>query len=156
MRRYAERQGVKVGWDTQFGPYCNRYQTGLMLASGGSIVSDWHSAWYIVRHTGQQCWARSPALVGAAEGMIDFRYVLTLRDLISRAKARGVAAAEVQAAERELNEVLGFCGDDFHFMSDNEIFTYNGGPERWGDDGFYDQWRDRMRRHIAALAEALP
>jgi hypothetical protein len=156
MRRYAERQGVKVGWDTQFGPYCNRYQTGLMLASGGAMISDWHAAWYIVRHTGQQCWARSPALVGAAEGMIDFRYHLTLQDLIAQAKRTGKAANEVKAAEREMNEVLGFCGDDFHFMSDNEIFTYNGGPERWGDDGFYDQWRDRMRRHIAALAEALP
>jgi hypothetical protein len=34
-------------------------------------------------------------------------------------------------------------------------FTYNGGPERWGDDRFYDQWRDQMRRHIVAIAAAL-
>jgi hypothetical protein len=52
-------------------------------------------------------------------------------------------------------DILSFCSDDFHFITDKEIFTYNGGPERWGDDWFYDQWRDRMRRHIVAISTAM-
>jgi hypothetical protein len=126
MRRYAEKLGVKIGWDTQFGPFCNRYQTGLMLANGAWLISDWHSAWYIVQHQGQKTWARSPALVGAAEGMIDFRYHLTLQDLIAQAKRTGKAAKAVQAAEDDQKRILAFCTDDFHFITDKEIFTYVG------------------------------
>lgn len=154
LRKFAEKHGAKVGWDTQFGPFCNRYQTGLMLANGGWMITDWHSAWYIVQHQGQKTWARSPALVGAAEGMIDFRYHLTLQNLIAQAKRAGKAAKEVKAAEDDQTAILTFCTDDFHFITDKEIFTYNGGPERWGDDWFYDQWRGQMRRHIVAIATA--
>jgi hypothetical protein len=39
-------------------------------------------------------------------------------------------------------------------MSETEIFTYNGGPERWGDDWFYDRWRTELRRHALAVVRA--
>jgi hypothetical protein len=106
-------------------------------------------------HPGHQAFVRSQAAVGLGEGMIDLRYFETLQDLLAAAKKRKVAAKEVEAAEKAVQEVMGFCTDDFHFMSETEIFTYNGGPERWGDDWFYDRWRTTMRTHIGALTRAL-
>ena len=35
-------------------------------------------------------------------------------------------------------------------VSEIEIFTYNGGPERWGDDWFYERWRTGLRTHALA------
>jgi hypothetical protein len=87
--------------------------------------------------------------------MIDLRYFETLQDLLATARKKKVAAREVEAAEKSLREVLGFCTDDFHFMSETEIFTYNGGPERWGDDWFYDRFRTELRTHIVALLKVL-
>jgi hypothetical protein len=39
-------------------------------------------------------------------------------------------------------------------MSEVETFTYNGGPERWGDDWFYDRWRTGLRNHALAILKA--
>jgi hypothetical protein len=155
MRKFAAKCGQKVGFDSYAGPYFNRYQTGFMLANGAATSSFWHVGYYMGYHPGHQAFVRSQAAVGLGEGMIDLRYFETLQDLLAAAKKRKVAAKEVEAAEKAVQEVMGFCTDDFHFMSETEIFTYNGGPERWGDDWFYDRWRTTMRTHIGALTRAL-
>ena len=76
-------------------------------------------------------------------------------DLIATAKSRKKALREVESAEKFLKEVLDFCTDNFHFMSEIEIFTYNGGPERWGDDWFYKRWRAGLRHHALSIKRAL-
>ncbi|HYF49215.1 MAG TPA: hypothetical protein VEJ63_07410, partial [Planctomycetota bacterium] len=151
FRKFATKCNVKTGWDTQFGPLCNRYQTGLMLSNGASIISCWHAAYYIAWHSKLKCYVRNQSIVGAGEGMIDFRYFLTLQESIAEAKKKNAAKAEVEAAEKYIKEIQSFCGDDFHFMGAIEIFTYNGSPEVWGDDWFYDRWRSEMRRHTLAI-----
>ncbi len=90
-----------------------------------------------------------------AQSMIDLRYFETLQELIAAAKRKNTASKEVDAAEKSVQEGLGFCTDDFHFMNETEIFTYNGGPERWGDDWVYDRFRTTLRTHIAALLRVL-
>ncbi len=156
FRRYARACGGNVGWDNQYGPLCHRYQTSLMLPHGASGISTWHSAYYIAYHPGFKAFVRNPTIVGAGEGMIDFRYFETLKDAIAAARARNAAKPEVEAAEKYLKEIMDFCTDDFHFMSDKEIFTYNGGPERWGDDWFYERWRTALRNHTLAILARLP
>lgn len=155
MRKFAAKCGQKVGFDSYAGPYFNRYQTGFMLANGAATSSFWHVGYYMGWHPGHNAFVRSAAAVGLGEGMIDLRYFETLQDLIAAARKKKVASKEVEAAEKAIHEVLGFCTDDFHFMSETEIFTYNGGPERWGDDWFYDRWRTTLRTHIGALTRVL-
>jgi hypothetical protein len=151
MRKYASKCGQKVGFDSYAGPFCHRYQTGFMLASGAATSSFWHVGYYMGYHAGHQAFVRGQNAVGLGEGMIDLRYFETLQDALAAAKKKGTARKEIEAAEAYLKEVMGFCTDDFHFMSETEIFTYNGGPERWGDDWFYDRWRAELRRHILNL-----
>ena len=74
---------------------------------------------------------------------------------MATAKKKGLAKKEVDAAEKYLKDVMDFCSDDFHFMGEIETFTYNGGPERWGDDWFYDRWRGEMRNHTLAILKAM-
>jgi hypothetical protein len=155
MRRLAEKCGQKIGFDTYAGPFCHRYQTGFILANGAATCSLWHVGYYMGYHPGHQAFVRGQNAVGLAEGMIDFRYFQTLQDLIAAGKKKKRAAREVEAAEKFVKDVLGFCTDDFHFMSEIEIFTYNGGPERWGDDWFYDRWRTGLRTHALAIQRAL-
>jgi hypothetical protein len=155
FRKFAAKCGQKVGFDSFAGPYFNRYQTSFMLMSGAATSSFWHVGYYMGYHPGHQAFVRAQAAVGLGEGMIDLRYFETLQDLLATARKKKVAAREVEAAEKSLREVLGFCTDDFHFMSETEIFTYNGGPERWGDDWFYDRFRAELRTHIVALLKAL-
>ena len=46
-------------------------------------------------------------------------------------------------------------GDGFHLFDNiQQVFTYNGGPERWGDDWFYERWRSELRRHTLAILKA--
>ncbi|HVE42609.1 MAG TPA: hypothetical protein VNM14_22205 [Planctomycetota bacterium] len=155
MRKLAARVGQKIGFDSYAGPFCNRYQTGFMLSNGAATASFWHVGYYMGYHPGHQAFVRGQNAVGLAEGLIDFRYVETLRELIATAKSRKKAAREVDAAEKFLKDVLDFCTDDFHFMSEIEIFTYNGGPERWGDDWFYERWRTGLRNHALAIQKVL-
>jgi hypothetical protein len=155
FRKYAAKCGQKIGFDSYAGPYFHRYQTGFMLASGAATSSFWHVGYYMGYHPVHQAFVRSPSAVGLGEGMIDLRYFETLQDLLAAARKRKVASKEVAASEKSLQEVMSFCTDDFHFMSETEIFTYNGGPERWGDDWFYDRWRTTLRTHIAALSKVL-
>ena len=75
--------------------------------------------------------------------------------LIGEARKKGVAGQEIQAAEQDVKRIMDFCTDDYHLMSNTEGFTYNGGPERWGDDWFYDHWRSLLRRHIVAITDRL-
>jgi hypothetical protein len=154
MRKLAAKHGQKVGFDSYAGPFCHRYQTGFMLASGASTASFWHAGYYMGYHGGHRAFVRGQNAVGLGEGMIDLRYLQTLQSAIAAAKKKGAAKKEVEAAEAYVKEILGFCTDDFHFMSETEIFTYNGGPERWGDDWFYDRWRAELRRHTLAIAKA--
>jgi hypothetical protein len=155
FRKFAEKCGQKVGFDTEFGPFCHRYQTSFMLSSGAATCSCWHVGLYTGYHQQHKALVRGQTLVGVGEGMIDYRYFATLQDLIADAKKKGSAKKEVDAAEKYLKEIMSFCTDDFHFMTDMEIFTYNGGPERWGDDWFYDHWRSELRRHALEIQAAL-
>jgi hypothetical protein len=154
MRKLAEKHGQKVGFDSYAGPFCHRYQTGFMLASGGVTSSFWHVGYYMGWHAHHKAFVRGQNAVALGEGMIDFRYFQTLQDAIAAARKKQTARREVDAAEKFLKEILGFCTDDFHFMSEVETFTYNGGPERWGDDWFYDRWRTGMRVHALAILKA--
>jgi hypothetical protein len=125
-----------------------------MLSSGAATSSFWHVGYYMGYHAGHQAFVRNANAVGLAEGMVDLRYFETLQDAIAAAKKKKTARREVEAAEKFLKEILAFCTDDFHFMSETEIFTYNGGPERWGDDWFYDRWRAELRRHALTLLKS--
>ena len=122
---------------------------------GAVTASYWKVGTYMKYHPGHKAYVRGANLVGLGEGMIDFRYYATLQDAIAQARAKGVAKAEIAAAEKDVKEVMDFCTDDYHLMSETESFTYNGGPERWGDDWFYDQWRSLLRKHIAAITVAM-
>ena len=155
MRKFAERCGRKVGFDSFAGPFFHRYQTSFILSWGAATASFWHLGTYIGYHPVHKTFARAQQTVGLGEGMIDFRYFATLQDAIEQARAKGVARQEVAAAEKDIKEVMAFCTDDYHLMSGTESFTYNGGPERWGDDWFYDHWRARMRQHTLAILSAL-
>jgi hypothetical protein len=155
LRKFAAKCGQKIGFDSYAGPFCNRYQTGFMLSSGAATCSFWHVGYYMGYHKGHQAFVRSQSAVGLGEGMIDLRYFATLQDAIATAKKRKAARKEVEAAEKYLKEIQDFCTDDFHFMSEIEIFTYNGGPERWGDDWFYERWRTELRNHATAIQKAL-
>jgi hypothetical protein len=155
MRKLAARCGQKIGFDSYAGPFCHRYQTGFMLANGAATASFWHVGYYMGYHETHKAFVRGQNAVGLAEGIIDFRYFETLQDLMATAKKRQKAGREVEAAEKFLRDVMDFCTDDFHFMSETEIFTYNGGPERWGDDWFYDRWRTGLRNHALAIQKVL-
>jgi hypothetical protein len=154
-RKFAEKCGQKIGFDTHFGPFCHRYQTSFMMASGAATCSSWHVGYYMGYHQAHKACVRGQNIVGAAEGVTDFRYFETLKETIATAKKKGLAKKEVDAAEKYLKDVMDFCSDDFHFMGEIETFTYNGGPERWGDDWFYDRWRSEMRNHTLAILKAM-
>ncbi len=155
MRRLAVKSGQKVGFDSYAAPFFSRYQTSFMLANGAATCSFWHVGYYMGYHAGHKAFVRGQNAVALGEGMIDFRYFQTLQEAIALAKKKQTARREVEAAEKFLKEILGFCTDDFHFMSEVETFTYNGGPERWGDDWFYDRWRTGLRTHALAILKAL-
>src|SRR6185369_208762 len=124
MRKLAARVGQKIGFDSYAGPFCNRYQTSFMLSAGAATSSFWHVGYYMGYHTTHQAFVRGQNAVGLAEGMIDFRYFETLQQAIALAKQKKTARREVDAAEKYLKEVMEFCSDDFHFMSEIEIFTF--------------------------------
>jgi hypothetical protein len=151
FRKFAERCGQKLGFDSAVGPLFHRYQTSFMMSWGAATCSLWHVGMYMGYHPTHKAFVRTQAAVGLAEGMVDFRYFATLQDTIEKARKAGVATDEVKAAEKYVKDVMDFCTDDYHLMSDTESFTYNGGPERWGDDWFYDHWRAELRRHILAI-----
>jgi hypothetical protein len=125
-----------------------------MLANGAATCSFWHVGYYMGWHPHHKAFVRGQNAVALGEGMIDFRYFQALQDAIAAARKKQTARREVEAAEKYLKEILGFCTDDFHFMSEVETFTYNGGPERWGDDWFYDRWRTGLRNHALAILKA--
>jgi hypothetical protein len=154
MRRLAAKSGSKIGFDSYAAPFFSRYQTCFMLANGAATASYWHVGYYMGYHQHHKAFVRGQNAVAMGEGMIDFRYFQTLQDAIAAAKKKQSARREVEAAEKFLKEILGFCTDDFHFMSEVETFTYNGGPERWGDDWFYDRWRTGLRTHALAILKA--
>ena len=151
FRKFAEQCGQKLGFDSVTGPLFHRYQTSFMLSWGAATSSFWHVGTWMRYHPIHKAFVRSQAAVGLGEGMVDFRYFATLQDTIERARKAGVAKEEVAAAEKYVKEVMNFCTDDYHLMSETESFTYNGGPERWGDDWFYDHWRAELRKHILAI-----
>ena len=129
--------------------------TSFMLSWGAATATFWHVGTYMGYHPVYKAFVRGQNAVGLGEGMIDFRYFATLQDATEQAKKRNVAQQEVQAAQKYVKEIMDFCTDDYHLMSNVEGFTYNGGPERWGDDWFYDRWRSGLRRHILAIHERL-
>ena len=155
MRTFAAKCGQKVGFDSFASAFFHRYQTSFILSWGAATASYWKVGTYLKYHPHHKAYVRGANLVGLGEGMVDFIYFATLQDAIARAKKAGAAKRQVAAAEKDIKEVLGFCTDDYHLMSEVEGFTYNGGPERWGDDWFYDRWRTRMRQHTAAILKAL-
>jgi hypothetical protein len=126
LRKFAAKCGQKVGFDSYAAAFFHRYQTAFMLANGAATASFWHVGYYMGYHPGHQAFVRGQNAVGLAEGMIDFRYFETLQDLMAAAKKQKKASREVEAAEKFLKEVMDFCSDDFHFMSEVETFTYNG------------------------------
>src|SRR6185369_11367479 len=116
MRKFAAKCGQKIGFDSYAGPFCHRYQTGMMLANGGATASFWHIGYYMGFHQAHKTFVRGANMIGLGEGMIDLRYFETLQDTIAEAKKKNAAKVEVDAAEKYLKEVLDFCTDDFHFM----------------------------------------
>jgi hypothetical protein len=137
-----------AGWPSD---RMTRYQTGLLYAT--SDMNYWHH-WYgnqfIGWHPVHKAFVRGANVIGMGEGMVDLRYFETLRRLMIEAKKRKVAAKEVAAARTYLDGIFAFCTGDWHWVG-----VYNGSPEEWGDDGFYDRWRGEMRRHALAIAARL-
>lgn len=151
FRKFAAKCGQRIGFDSATGPLFHRYQTSFMLSWGAATCSFWHVGMYIGYHENHKAFVRTQSAVGLGEGMVDFIYFATLQDAIEKARKAGAASSEVAAAEKYIREVMDFCTDDYHLMSGTESFTYNGGPERWGDDWFYDHWRAGLRKHILAI-----
>jgi len=88
-----------------------------------------------------------PRLEHEAEGVDDYRYVLTLEQLIERGEKKGGAAAEAAAGAKELLERIRRNVPD-----DMRVFHQRGG--RW-EPGIYDRLRSRLAREIMSLQEAV-
>ncbi len=71
---------------------------------------------------------------------------LLLENAIADANRQKVAARETTAAKEHLKSVFDYCTGDWYWVG-----VYNGMPEEWGDDWFYEDWRCRMRRHALAI-----
>jgi len=149
--RWAAKLGVRwgmAGWPTQT---CNRYQTGMLYAASGmSYWRHWYGNQFIAYHNAHKAFVRGANIVGNGEGMIDLRYFETLRGAIAEARKRNVAARETAAAEAYIKGIFDYCTGDWHWVG-----VYNGMPEEWGDDWFYDGWRSQMRRHALAITARL-
>ena len=150
--KWAAKLGIRwgmAGWPTQ---QCNRYQTGMLYAASGmNYWHHWYGNQFIGYHNAHKAFVRGANIVGNGEGMIDLRYFETLRNAIAEAKRRNVAARETAAAEAYLKSVFDYCTGDWYWVG-----VYNGTPEEWGDDWFYDGWRSRMRRLAVAINAQLP
>lgn len=88
-----------------------------------------------------------PRLEHQAEGIDDYRYVLTLEQLVSRAEKKGGAAAERAGQAKELLKRVWR-----NVPGDMRVFYSRGGT--W-EPGVYDRLRSRLAREIMTLQEAL-
>lgn len=88
-----------------------------------------------------------PRLEHEAEGVDDYRYVLTLKQLIDKAKAKGGAAAErAKDSERLLQRIWKHVPDDMR------VFYRRGG--KW-EPGIYERLRSRIAVEIMKLNGAM-
>ena len=88
-----------------------------------------------------------PRLEDEAEGINDYRYVITLEKAIVEAKAKGGAAAQAAAKSQELLDRI-----RRHVPNDMRIFGREGG--HW-EPGTYDRLRSRVAGEILRLRQAM-
>lgn len=136
-----------------------RYQPGLMLAASGGIY--WHF-WHLggpFELRGNDV-VRSHAVAAMAEGFNDLRYYVALQRQIDNVEQslrgshvssfqRGRKTAQLQVASRWLAWGFSFVTADH----DRHLMPYNGVPETWGYDRFYDDWRTGMKESILQLQQ---
>ncbi|MHC4718009.1 MAG: hypothetical protein ACYS5V_13635, partial [Planctomycetota bacterium] len=130
-----------TGWRLDVG----RYQPGLMLAATGACYWHfWHTRGPFEPRGGKV--VRSHAVAAMAAGVNDLRYYLTVKGLIA-AHRTGPRAALAAEAETYLRKTLALAPGDH----DRHLMAHNGVPWHWGDVGFYDRWRRRMKEYILEL-----
>jgi hypothetical protein len=142
-----------TGWSLEVA----RYQPGLMLAASGGIY--WHF-WHLRGpfEPRDSRVVRSHAVAAMAEGLNDLRYYVLLKQQIDKAEQRlregklssfggGRLTAKILVAKRWLNFGFDFATADH----DRHLMPYNGVPETWGYDRFYDEWRAGMKEFILQL-----
>ncbi|MFB3892942.1 MAG: glycoside hydrolase domain-containing protein [Phycisphaerae bacterium] len=78
-----------------------------------------------------------------SDGINDYRYLLTLSNLVTRAKAAGKAKAETDAAEAYMKETL------------SKVDIHDTKSAGFDDPSGYDQFRKEMAKHIVAVKKAL-
>ena len=88
-----------------------------------------------------------PRLEHQAEGIDDYRYILTLEQLVRQAEQKGGDAATAAAATRELLARI-----RRNVPEDMRVFHQRGG--HW-EPGVYDRLRSRVASEIMALQEAV-
>ncbi len=133
----------------------NRYQAGmLMISTGAKYFHAWHLTGghipgQVSYDAKARMWVRSPAMLNWADGMDDLKAHTLLKDAIAAARADSSKARAVKAAEEYLAKVFSvFNGDHRRSWS---LQPYLGTAFMWGNDGFYDDWQERMLRHAAAI-----
>ncbi len=147
VRSLGIRWGM-AGWPSQ---HCTRYQTGMLYAvSDMNYWHHWYGNQFIGFHKHHNAFVRGSNVAGMGEGMIDLRYFETLKSLMAQAKEQGVATEEVAAAEKYLQSIFDYCTGDWHWVG-----VYNGTAQQWGDDWFYDRWRDKMRKAALSIKAKL-
>ena len=147
---------VRAGQRRQYG-FCGtgwalevaRYQPGLMLASsGGCYWHFWHLKGPMDVRGGRV--VRSHAMAAMAEGFTDLRYCVALRRRLEQLEA--VPAGPADPLAKQARDYLAGIWRLAPADHDRHLMPYNGVPETWGDEGFYDRWRTKMKDLLLRLA----
>ncbi len=144
MYEYVRANKGRFGFcGTAWGLASGRYQPGLMLAASGGIYWHWwHTSGPFDYLDGGV--VRMHHIAAMAAGVNDLRYYLTLKQRIAAGSDPTVAAQ----AQAYLDGIFSFCNADH----DRHLLPYNGIPNDWGYDRFYDDWRATMKDYILLLA----
>ena len=128
-----------------------RYQAGMMIVACGYVYFHaWHHNFGLMFQDkdGKPC--RGIAAMSWADGMNDLKAWKLLKETIDQARKDGRNARAVKAAEDYLAGVHTVFNGDHRKTWGNE--PYLGLTYTWGYEGFYNEWRERMLRHAAAIA----
>lgn len=127
-------------------PHSGRFQTGLLLAGSGAHY--WHT-WHLGKVQGKRGgkYFRHHTGLAQGEGVLDLQYVVTLQNLIAKAKKTGNNSKAAKEAEKYLETILSYCNGD----QSAHCYYYNGTPFWWGDYWFYDHFRTNLLKYMMQL-----
>ncbi len=145
--KHCQSKKVKYGFcGSSKIPHSGRFQTGLLLAGSGAHY--WHT-WHLGKVQGKRGgkYFRNHTSLALAEGPLDLQYVVTLQNLIAKAKKAGKHQKVVAEAETYLNTILSYCNGD----QSAHCYYYNGTPFWWGDYWFYSNLRTKLLTYMTQL-----